>query len=59
MSMGADVYYHQMGWGWGILMALGWVILLGLFAAVLVASLRDRKSPSAHELLDRRLASAV
>jgi uncharacterized membrane protein len=53
----AYMYSHNMGWGWGILMTLGWLILLGLFLAVLVASLRDRKNPSARELLDQRLAS--
>lgn len=53
----AYMYSHNMGWGWGILMTLGWVILLGLFVAVVVASLRDRKNPPARELLDQRLAS--
>jgi uncharacterized membrane protein len=53
----AYMYYNHMGWGWGLLMSLGWLLLLGLFLAVLVASLRDRRNPSAKELLDRRLAS--
>jgi uncharacterized membrane protein len=53
----AYMYSHNMGWGWGILMTLGWLILLALFLAVLVAALRDRKNPSAQERLDKRLAS--
>jgi uncharacterized membrane protein len=52
----AYVYMHNMGWGWGILMTLGWLALLGLFVGVLLAALRDRRSPSAREILDRRLA---
>jgi uncharacterized membrane protein len=53
----AYVYYHHMGWGWGILMTLGWLALLGLFVAVVYAAVRDRRAPSARELLDRRLAN--
>ena len=49
--------YNHMDWGWGILMTLGWVILLGLFAALLVGAMRDRGSTSARDLLDERLAA--
>jgi uncharacterized membrane protein len=50
--------YNHMGWGWGILMMLGWVILLGLFVMLLVSAMRDRgSSPSAREVLDKRLAA--
>ena len=49
--------YNHMDWGWGILMTLGWVILLGLLAAVLVAAIRDRGGTSARDLLDKRLAA--
>jgi len=50
-------YMHDMGWGWGILMTLGWLVLLGLFAGVPMAGVRDRRSPSPREILDRRLAA--
>jgi uncharacterized membrane protein len=53
----AYVYMHDMGWGWGILMTLGWLALLGLFLAVVVAAVRDHRAPSAREILDRRLAA--
>ena len=56
--MFAYMYYDHMGWGWGVLMTLGWIILLGLFAALVVAAVRDRNSKrSAREVLDERLAS--
>lgn len=53
----AYVYMHNMGWGWGVLMTLGWLALLGLFVSVLVAAVRDRRSDSPREMLDRRLAA--
>lgn len=53
----ADVYMHDMGWGWGVLMTLGWLVLLGLLVGVLIAAIRDRRSPSPRESLDRRLAT--
>jgi putative membrane protein len=53
----AYVYMHDMGWGWGILMTLGWLALLGLFVRVLIAAVRDRRSPAPREILDRRLAA--
>jgi len=49
--------YNHMSWGWGILMTLGWVILLGLFVAVLVSAMRDRGGSSAREVLAKRLAA--
>lgn len=51
------VYVHNMGWGWGILMTLGWLALLGLFLGVVLAAVRDRRSQSPREILDRRLAA--
>ncbi len=48
----ADFYMHDMGWGWGVLMTLGWLALLGLFVGVLIAAIRDRRSPSPRESLD-------
>jgi uncharacterized membrane protein len=53
----AYAYMHDMGWGWTILMTLGWLALLGLFLTVVVAAVRDRRAPSAREVLDRRLAA--
>lgn len=50
------VYMHDVGWGWAILMTLGWLALLGLFVGAVLAAMRDRRNPSARELLDRRLA---
>lgn len=57
--MSAYMYYNHMGWGWGVLMTLGWVILLGLFVMLLLNATRERRGPepSARELLDRRLAA--
>jgi len=49
--------YNHMGWGWGILMMLGWAILLGLFVMLLMSTMRDRGSSSPREVLDQRLAS--
>jgi uncharacterized membrane protein len=49
--------YNHMSWGWGILMTLGWMILLGLFVAVLVSAMRDRGGSSARDVLDKRLAA--
>jgi uncharacterized membrane protein len=50
--------YNHMSWGWGILMTLGWVILLGLFVMLLVSPLRGRGSSSSpREVLDKRLAA--
>jgi uncharacterized membrane protein len=51
------VYMHDMGWGWGILMTLGWLALVALVVGVVLAAVRDRRGPSARELLDRRLAA--
>jgi uncharacterized membrane protein len=51
------VYMHDMGWGWGILMTLGWLALFALVVGVVLAAVRDRRGPSARELLDRRLAA--
>lgn len=52
------MYYDHMSWGWAVLMTIGWVILVGLFVALIVGALRDRSAKqSARELLDRRLAA--
>jgi putative membrane protein len=53
----AYVYMHDMGWGWGVLMTIGWIALLGLFVGVLVMAIRNRSGESAREILDRRLAA--
>jgi len=49
--------YNHMSWGWGILMMLGWVVLLGLFVALVVNATRGRQGSSAREVLDRRFAA--
>jgi uncharacterized membrane protein len=51
------VYMHGMGWGWGILMTLVWLALLGLLLGVVLAAVRDRRAPSARDRLDHRLAA--
>jgi uncharacterized membrane protein len=52
------MYSDHMGWGWGVLMTVGWLTLLGLFLALVLSALRERRSgASARELLDKRLAS--
>jgi uncharacterized membrane protein len=53
----AYVYSNHMGWGWGILMMLGWLTLLALLVGAVLAAVRGRRSPPAREILDRRLAS--
>jgi uncharacterized membrane protein len=55
--MAGYTYFHHMDWGWGILMMFGWLVLLGLVVGVVFFAVRDRRSPSPRELLDRRLAS--
>jgi hypothetical protein len=39
----AYVHMHDMGWGWGILMTLGSLALLGLFLTLVAAAVRDRR----------------
>lgn len=51
------VYYHHMGWGWGILTALGFLLLIALVVGVVLSLVRERRAESSRELLDRRLAS--
>ena len=51
------MYWNHMAWGWGVFMTVGWVILLGLFVALVVNATRDRPGPSAREVLDQRLAA--
>jgi uncharacterized membrane protein len=38
-------------------MTLGWLVLIGLFVGVVLGAVRDRRNPSAREVLDRRLAA--
>jgi len=51
------VYMHNMGWGWAILMTIASLAILGLLAGVVLTAVRDRRSASPHEILDRRLAA--
>ena len=51
------VYMHDMGWGWAVLMTIAWVAILGILVGVILAAVRDRRSASPREILDRRLAA--
>ena len=42
----AAVFFHHMSWGWGVLMMLGWLFLLGLVVGVLYLTLRPPKGMS-------------
>lgn len=49
---------HDMASGWWVLMALGWlaVVALAVWAVVSLGRNGRRETPSAREVLDRRLA---
>ena len=51
------VSMHDMGWGWAVLMTIAWLAILGLIVGVVLTAVRDRRSPSPREILDRRLAA--
>ena len=51
------VSMHHMGWGWAVLMAIAWLAILGILVGVVLTAVRDRRSPSPREILDRRLAA--
>ena len=51
------VYMHNMGWGWGILMTIASLAILGLLVGVVLTAVRDHGGPSPREILDRRLAA--
>jgi putative membrane protein len=51
------VYMHNMGWGWGILLTIASLAILGLLVGVVLTAVRDQGSPSPREILDRRLAA--
>lgn len=51
------VYMHDMGWGWAVLMTIAWLAILGLIVGVVLTAVRDRRSASPREILDRRLAA--
>ena len=54
----ADFYMHDMSWGWGILMMIGWLAFWALIIWGAIAIWRDRTPDrSARETLDRRLAA--
>jgi uncharacterized membrane protein len=55
--MTAYFYMHDMSWGWGFLMMIGWLAIAALLVARLGSVRRDRHSPSASQILDRRLAA--
>ena len=51
-------HMHDMASGWWVLMALGWLAVIALAVWAVVSLGRDgrRETPSAREVLDRRLA---
>jgi putative membrane protein len=49
---------HNMGWGWGILMTIASLAILGLLVGAVLTAVRDEGSPSPREILDRRLAAS-
>jgi putative membrane protein len=51
------VFMHNMGWGWAVLMTIVWLAILGLLVGVVLTAVRDRRSASPREILDRRLAA--
>lgn len=51
------MYYNHMDWGWAALMTLGWIALVGIFVALVVLAMRERRTASARDVLDRRLAA--
>ena len=53
----AYFYMHDMSWGWGFLMMLGWLVIGALLIARFAGVRRDRDSRSATQILDRRLAA--
>lgn len=53
----ADFVMHDMSWGWGALMVLGWLAIWALLLGGALSLWRDRRGPTARELLDRRLAA--
>ena len=54
----AYFYMHDMSWGWGILMMIGWLAVWALIIWGAVTVWRDRTPDrSAREVLDRRLAA--
>ena len=56
--MFAYFYMHDMSWGWGILMMVGWIAVWALIIWGAIAIWRDRTPDrSARETLDRRLVA--
>ena len=53
----AYFYMHDMSWGWGVLMMIGWLVIGALLIARLAGARGDRDSRSATQILDRRLAA--
>ena len=51
------MYWNHMDLGWGVLMTVGWIVLIALLIVVLVNATRDRQTMSARDLLDTRLAA--
>ena len=52
----AYFYMHDMSWGWGVLMTIAMLAILGLIIFGAVALWRDRRSESPADVLKQRLA---
>ena len=55
--MSAYFFMHDMSWGWGVLMAIGWIAVWALIIGGALTLLRDRRGPSPSDVLKQRLAS--
>ena len=52
----AYFYMHDMSWGWGVLMTIATLAILGLIVFGAVALWRDRRRESPADVLKQRLA---
>ena len=55
--MSAYFYMHDMSWGWGVLMTIGWIALWALIIGGAWMLLRDRRRESPDDVLKQRLAA--
>ena len=55
--MSAYFFMHDMSWGWGVLMMIGWIALWALIIGSAWMLLRDRRHTSPDDVLKQRLAA--
>ena len=55
--MSAYFFMHDMSWGWGVLMAIGWIAVWALIIGGALALMRNRRGPSPGDVLKQRLAA--